>query len=203
MSRTVGEPIDLHTKYGLVALRHVRFDDKEGVCLISKKEVRDDIPLPLRVQSSCLFGESFWATDCDCAWQLDQALSYIVDCGGMLVYFYEEGRGAGLEKKIEAIRLQQTARKNLTEAYACLQLEPDVRNYKAVGFIVGKLLDSNRKVSLFTNDPRKERLIREAGVNICERKPLIYDLKNSAVIRYLSEKAELLGHDIKVDGKRF
>jgi GTP cyclohydrolase II len=114
----------------------------------------------------------------------------------MVIYFYEEGRGAGLEKKIEAIRLQQTARMTTTEAYECLRLEPDVRNYEAVGFIVRQLLGSDRSVSLLTNDPRKERLIREAGVNVSERRPLVYNLDNPAIKRYLREKAILLGHEI-------
>ncbi len=196
MSRTVGESIKLNTSRGPVAVRHVRVDEKEGVCLIGKNSVLPEVPFPLRVQSSCLFGESFWATDCDCAWQLQESLSFIIGHGGMVIYFYEEGRGAGLEKKIEAIRLQQTAKMSTTQAYACLQLEPDVRNYQAVGYIVEAILGLHRSVSLFTNDPRKERLIRAAGVNVVERKPLIYNKDNPAVKHYLKEKAALLGHDI-------
>ena len=196
MSRRIGEPIDLNTRSGLVTLRHVRVDDKEGVALIGKKPLPTSVSFPLRVQSSCLFGESFWATDCDCAWQLQEALSRIVAQGGMLIYFYEEGRGAGLEKKIEAIRLQQTAQLNTAEAYACLQLEPDIRNYEAVRFVVDSVLGPGRAVVLLTNDPRKERLIREAGVNVIKREPLIYDEGSPAVIQYLRDKSRLLGHVI-------
>jgi GTP cyclohydrolase II len=61
---------------------------------------------------------------------------------------------------------------NSTQAYACLNLEPDLRNYEAAGSALQYLLPG-RPIALMTNDPRKETFIRAEGVNIVKRLPLI------------------------------
>src|SRR6185369_1617333 len=57
-----------------------------------------DIPY-VRIQSSCLFGETFRTTQCDCGEQLDMSMDLINKEGGILFYLDQEGRGHGLFEK--------------------------------------------------------------------------------------------------------
>ena len=69
---------------------------------LSVDENMENVPI-VRVHSSCLFGESFGALDCDCFDQLRGALDLIARNGhGALIYKYQEGRGIGIENKIKA-----------------------------------------------------------------------------------------------------
>jgi GTP cyclohydrolase II len=199
MSLHIGEPLYLETKAGPVHVRYVRDQGKEGVCLVGQRPVPDEKPVPLRVQSSCLFSESFGSTDCDCALQLKRSLAIIIEEGGIVIYFYEEGRGAGLEAKIEAMRLEQTFGIDTLQAYKRLNLKPDIRNYKAAADILTHLLPTGRAVALLTNNPRKEKLIRDAGVNIVQRRPLVCNFDNPYIHHHLQEKVRVLGHEIDPD----
>src|SRR5688500_13392165 len=81
----------------------------EGECVsVSTGDLHKDNPI-VRIHSSCLFGESLHALDCDCARQLSSTLQLIKEQGaGVVVYHFAEGRGIGLEKKIQALELQRT-----------------------------------------------------------------------------------------------
>jgi GTP cyclohydrolase II len=117
--------------------------------------------------------------------------------GGLLIYFYEEGRGAGLRIKMEAISLEQTLNYNTKKAYECLYVNPDERNdYTIVGEIVYKIFNENIKFRLLTNNPRKTVLIRNAGVNISSIEPLIC-VKNPRQKKYLEDKEKFLDHMIR------
>jgi GTP cyclohydrolase II len=154
-------------------------------------------PLYLRVQSSCLFSESFWSTDCDCALQLSEALRLISLRGGLLLYLYEEGRGAGLNVKIEAIRLQQKFAMDTRSAYECLNVEPEQRtDYSAVGEVVRRLYPPFQPLCLLTNSPAKEQAVRRSGVNIVQVERLVCGTESEARLSYLREKQAVLGHTI-------
>src|SRR6476660_2365217 len=57
----------------------------------------------LRVQSSCMASEVFFATDCDCAEQLRMAFKMVAERGaGIVIHLAQEGRGQGMETKIRA-----------------------------------------------------------------------------------------------------
>src|ERR1051325_6608695 len=80
MRALVSEPITLATKTGEFSTSHVIVQDtngspvREGVVLRALVDVPPSKAITVRVQSSCLFSESFWATDCDCSLQLQAAL---------------------------------------------------------------------------------------------------------------------------------
>jgi GTP cyclohydrolase II len=59
----VSEAIELPTRLGRFTVRHIALFDgptmlKEGVAITSAMPFSE--PTPVRVQSSCLFSESFW-----------------------------------------------------------------------------------------------------------------------------------------------
>jgi GTP cyclohydrolase II len=97
--------ITLSTKYGEFQSYYVGDDRRiEGVVLVKKPWPE---PMFLRIQSSCVFSESFGADDCDCALQLEASLKELSARGGIVIYLYEEGRGLGLEGKFRAVHYQQ------------------------------------------------------------------------------------------------
>jgi GTP cyclohydrolase II len=134
---------------------------REGVAL---QKPSDRSPTIVRVQSSCLFSESFWAADCDCALQLHAALTRISKDGGLLLYFYEEGRGAGLLAKFKAIELQQVQGFDTRRAYECLNMSVDGRSYEAAAATLVQLLKDS-PVCLLSNNPDKAEGLKRHGVN--------------------------------------
>jgi GTP cyclohydrolase II len=202
MNVHIGPRIRLATQHGPFGVLHVTVQDagsldgapliREGVVLQSL--TTSGVPL-VRVQSSCLFSESFWATDCDCALQLQASLERIAADGGFVLYFYEEGRGAGLAAKFKAIELQQVQNMDTKAAYECLKMSVDGRSYDAAAEVIKKLVGTS-PIRLLTNNPSKQQGLTKSGVNVVERQPLIVGTESPAVRRYLKEKAQILGHEI-------
>lgn len=180
------------TMHGAMLVRQVRESDATGV--VVRYDVPLPMPIPVRVQSSCLFSESLGSIDCDCADQLKLALAIIAKSGGYVVYVYEEGRGAGLEKKIEAIKLQDEQHVDTAEAFRVLGMPPDPRDYGFASRIIRSLIGS-QEINLLTNDPNKVEAIRNAGISVFGSTQLVA-VKNEVVKKYLDEKARVLGHEI-------
>ncbi|MDI9639545.1 GTP cyclohydrolase II RibA [Geitlerinema splendidum] len=187
----ITKAIKLETKFGVLNVSYICGLDKEGIIVSGEKNFAN--PIPIRVQSSCLFSESLLSLDCDCASQLHSSLKIITLEGGILIYFYEEGRGAGLLNKIEAIRLQQQHKIDTACAYRELGISADPRNYEMAALTILQLIGNDYEVELITNNPIKVRLLQEAGINIVKRRPLVLN-KNSMVEQYLLEKSRILGH---------
>jgi GTP cyclohydrolase II len=198
----IGPKIQLPTQHGDFDVTHVLVKGsggviREGVALQKKTERS---PMIVRVQSSCLFSETFWAADCDCALQLHSALGRISKEGGLLLYFYEEGRGAGLMAKFKAIELQQVQGLDTRRAYECLNMQVDGRSYEAAAAALIQLLGAS-PICLLSNNPDKADGLKRYGVNIAARDRLIVGWDQPAVRRYLEEKREILQHDIPNEGE--
>jgi GTP cyclohydrolase II len=188
----------------LIPTRHGEFDVtyvevslnhniiREGVLLY--KEPLNEEDIYVRVQSSCLFSESFWATDCDCALQLQNAMQYISEQGGYVLYFYEEGRGAGLNTKFKAIELQQIHKYDTRKAYECLNLTVDERSFEAAATVIKEI--TNKDIILLTNNEGKVNGLEKYGVKIKRRMPWIFGNDQEAIKKYLAEKRDSLGHII-------
>jgi len=184
----------LDRRGGSVDVRHFAARGTEG--LVVSKENLVDAPLIVRVQSSCVFSEAIEAIDCDCASQLHASLDLIGAGGGIVIYTYEEGRGAGLRNKIEAVKLQQDHGYDTARAFARLGFLPDPRSYEAAAAILHSLLRPSQEVKLLTNNPSKTEALIRAGINIIDVIPLVIR-SNETVARYLAEKARVLGHVIE------
>jgi len=154
-------------------------------------------PIPVRVQSSCLFSESLLAKDCDCASQLHESLKIIAREGGIVIYLYEEGRGAGLKHKIAAISLQQRHHIDTGTAFSMLSLPSDLRDHSMAAKILNTIVPGCR-IDLLTNNPRKMELLQSCGVHVVRKRPLIC-CTTPEVAKYLEEKVRVLQHEIPDD----
>ncbi len=168
---------------------------KNGDCVsISHGDLRYAIPI-VRLHSSCLFGESLHALDCECAGQLASTLKLIKqNKSGVIVYRYSEGRGIGLEDKIKALELQRTQKINTVEAFALLGFNPDMRTYE-VEIAAMSDLSVNKYIKVATQNPRKLGALQDSGYELIEElHPLVRVTKNN--IRELIAKRDLLGYHI-------
>jgi GTP cyclohydrolase II len=185
--------VTLPTEFGTMHVRYVCGFGKSGV--VSHFNVPQQKPVRIRIQSSCLFSESLGAIDCDCSDQLRAAMRAVSEEGGYVIYTYEEGRGAGLAKKVEAIRIQQTERIDTAEAFQRLGLASDLRDYKFATEVVRRLV-GDHEISVLTNDPRKVAALKNAGLSVVSSSRLVI-VKNDMVRRYLIEKGKVLGQDVE------
>lgn len=150
-------------------------------------------PVLLRVHSECLTGDVFASKRCDCGPQLHAALEAIVDKGwGVLLYLRQEGRGIGLHAKIQAYHLQDEGADTL-DANLMLGLPADARNYSIAADMLNSL--GVKEVNLLTNNPKKVDQLKEYGIDVVTRTPLIVGVSDTNR-DYLATKAARMGHHI-------
>ncbi|WP_457914680.1 GTP cyclohydrolase II [Candidatus Hartigia pinicola] len=149
-------------------------------------------PILSRIHSECLTGDALFSLRCDCGFQLEAALSQISNEGrGILLYHRQEGRNIGLLNKIHAYALQDQGL-DTVEANLQLGFKADERDFTVCSDMY-KLLSINGGVRLLTNNPKKIDIMREAGIDVVERVPLIVG-RNPSNTDYLDVKAEKMGH---------
>jgi GTP cyclohydrolase II len=150
-------------------------------------------PVPVRMHSACLTGDVFGSRRCDCGDQLRLALTSLADLGGGIVlYLPQEGRGLGIANKMRAYQLQDTGL-DTVDANTTLGFDEDERNY-AVAARMLELLGA-LEVMLLTNNPAKVQALRENGIKVTERLPLMAPI-NADNRRYLTAKATRAGHHL-------
>lgn len=182
----------LTTEYGEFDVKYHRTESGDGLS-ITTGEFKKGIPL-LRIHSSCLFSESFHSVTCDCALQLQESLRIIGEIGnGVVVYLFDEGRGAGLVTKIKAMELEKNEGIDTVEAFDRLGLPPDLRGYKAALQILDDI-DVSKSLKLITNNPNKKMVLENRGYQVTEIVGLKLDLSESAK-DYLRMKKAKLGHE--------
>ncbi|KGD73110.1 GTP cyclohydrolase [Tatumella morbirosei] len=148
-------------------------------------------PVLARVHSECLTGDALFSLRCDCGFQLESALNAIATEGrGVLLYHRQEGRNIGLLNKIRAYSLQDQGY-DTVEANLKLGFAADERDFTLCADMF-KLLEVSA-VRLLTNNPKKVRVLTEAGINIAERVPLEVG-RNPKNTGYLDTKALKMGH---------
>ena len=150
--------------------------------------------LLVRVQSACMFGESFGVNSCDCGEQLNLAFKIgSAESSFLLVYMLDqEGRGLGMFQKIKAIEAEAKHDVDMVEAFALLGLPLDLREYRGAAEIIHDV-NGDAPIRLLTNNPKKIAGLEEHGVKIGERLPFLVT-PNAVCRRYLSAKKDKMGH---------
>jgi GTP cyclohydrolase II len=166
--------------------------EKEHVALVFG-DVREARDLPIRVHSECLTGEAFSSLKCDCKEQLDYAMEECARRGrGAVLYLRQEGRGIGLANKIRAYELQSRGA-DTVDANRILGLPDDARKYDVVADMLDFL--GARSVRLMTNNPAKVDALRELGVEVVGRIPVIVP-SNPLAAHYLDTKRRRMAHEV-------
>jgi len=131
---------------------------------ISLGDLGRSAPLLARVHSSCVTSECLMGCDCDCAEQLEGALTTMALEGrGVVFYLMQEGRGAGLTAKARDRMIVQASGNRVTtfEAYASMGLPADLRNYDVVA-PMSRMLGIRAPIKLLTNNPDKTAAVARA-----------------------------------------
>jgi GTP cyclohydrolase II len=156
-------------------------------------DVRGRRGIPVRVHSECLTSEVFGSLKCDCRQQLDAAKSEIARRGyGVVLYLRQEGRGIGLANKIRAYALQALGADTI-EANELLHLPVDARQYDMAAAMLREL--GVESVELMTNNPQKIESLRELGVEVDKRIPMLV-AANPFSAPYLEVKRRRMRHEI-------
>ena len=150
-------------------------------------------PVLVRVHSECLTGDAFGSLRCDCGPQLRAAMDLIQEAGwGMIIYLRQEGRGIGLHAKIQAYNLQDEGH-DTVDANLLLGHPADARRYAVAREVLAQM--DVERVCLLTNNPAKVEAMRELGIDVVERLPIVVGLGDDNV-GYLATKVERMGHTI-------
>jgi GTP cyclohydrolase II len=170
------------------------FRDEHGLAehvavIIGKFDQRSAVPV--RLHSACLTGDLLGSLRCDCGEQLRTAVARIAALGGgVLLYLDQEGRGIGLPNKLRAYVLQDEGL-DTVEADQHLGFLADERTYEVAAALLEEL--GIKRITLLTNNPQKINALRDHGIEIVGRQPLVTGA-NSHNERYLKAKTERAGH---------
>ncbi|MEW6528278.1 MAG: GTP cyclohydrolase II [Candidatus Micrarchaeota archaeon] len=175
------------TKFGNFILNA----DKDGNLLLIYKEIRNTLPVLVRIHSRCTTGDVFQSLRCDCGEQLKKSIEIIKKEGaGIILYLDQEGRGIGLANKIKTYKLQDKGF-DTVEANHQLGFKSDMRTYSIASRILKKM--GIRRIKLITNNPKKIEGLEKNGIEIVERIPLVMK-PNKHNKNYLKTKKERMGH---------
>jgi 3,4-dihydroxy 2-butanone 4-phosphate synthase/GTP cyclohydrolase II len=186
------ETVKMPTDYGDFNLHLYRskIDGENHIALVHG-DVAGKKNVLVRVHSECLTGDVFGSRRCDCGLQLHMAMRRVAEAGcGVILYMRQEGRGIGLEPKIQAYKLQELGY-DTVEANEKLGFKVDLREY---GLGAQILVDLGLKtIRLLTNNPKKIVGLEGYGLKIVEQVPILVK-PNPYNKRYLETKRRKMGH---------
>ncbi|MEC5393994.1 GTP cyclohydrolase II [Bergeyella sp. RCAD1439] len=147
-------------------------------------------PVNVRFHSECITGEVFHSKKCECGEQLEQAMRYIQQHGGLIVYLRQEGRNIGIINKIKAYALQEKGM-DTVEANLHLGLPADDRDF-GVAVEILKMLEV-KEINLLTNNPEKLHYVENSGIVLRNRVPIQIQATEESR-GYLEVKKKYFGH---------
>ena len=185
----------LPTKFGNFRMRsfYDKYSEKEHAMLYIGHD-SSSIPL-VRIHSECLTGDAFGSLRCDCGPQLEESMKEIQTHGcGAVVYLRQEGRGIGLFAKVQAYALQDQGLDTL-DANLELGFPADARTYEFAAEMLAAI--GFNEVNIMTNNPDKILQLRENGIIVNSRVPIIIATceHNRS---YLKTKSTRMGHLLQV-----
>ncbi|MGD2247306.1 MAG: GTP cyclohydrolase II [Candidatus Methanofastidiosia archaeon] len=169
------------------------YTGKEHIALV-RGEVSGKEGVPVRIHSECLTGDCLGSLRCDCRDQLEYSLKYLGQKEyGILLYMRQEGRGIGLGNKIKAYHLQDNGM-DTVEANIHLGFDEDLRDYSTAAHILQVF--NVKSVALLTNNPAKVQDLKENGITITKRIPVVVK-PNKYNTAYLKTKKKKMNHLIE------
>ena len=154
-------------------------------------------PVNVRFHSECITGEVFHSKKCECGQQLDSALKYTQENGGIIVYLRQEGRNIGIINKLKAYALQEKGL-DTVEANLQLGLPADDRDFN-VAIDILKILEV-KEINLLTNNPEKIKFVENSEIHLNQRIPLQIKANENSK-EYLKTKKNYFGHLLEDDEK--
>ena len=147
-------------------------------------------PVNVRFHSECITGEVFHSKKCECGQQLDAAMKYTQENGGIIIYLRQEGRNIGIINKLKAYALQE---KGLDTVQANLQLglPADDRDFDVAIEILRQL--GVKEINLLTNNPDKMKFVENSEIHLNKRIPLQIKANENSK-DYLQTKKDYFGH---------
>lgn len=148
------------TKYGVfkISAFSENIDDWRPQIVLIAENTDFSKPVNVRFHSECITGEVFHSQKCECAQQLDAAMKYMQENGGVIIYLRQEGRNIGIINKLKAYALQEKGL-DTAQANVALGLPIDDRSFSSAMEIL-KLLKI-KEINLITNNPEKIKIVEE------------------------------------------
>jgi GTP cyclohydrolase II len=185
------------TEYGefrMIAFSELETDWMPHLAVIAKNTDFTK-PVNVRFHSECITGEVFHSKKCECGQQLDAAMKFLSQNGGIIVYLRQEGRNIGIINKLKAYALQEKGF-DTVEANLELGLPADDRNFDVAIEILNIL--NIKEVNLLTNNPQKLKFVTDSNIRLNKRIPLqMNSTKESEA--YLQTKKDYFGHLLEDD----
>ena len=179
--------VNMPTQYGEFKLdAYIDINGAEHLMIYNKKENN----MSVRIHSSCVTGDIFHSERCDCGEQLNNAMRYIENNGGAILYLFQEGRGIGLVNKLKAYELIEQGYDTVS-ANTALGFDADLRTYEVAAHILK--YNNIDTIQLLTNNPDKINKIKDLGIEVSKRVPLIIE-SNPHNNHYLITKIKEMGH---------
>jgi 3,4-dihydroxy 2-butanone 4-phosphate synthase/GTP cyclohydrolase II len=187
--------VDMPTNYGdFVLTAFKQIDTGQEHLVLQKGTWEANVPVLVRVHSSCVTGDIFHSLRCDCGEQLSKAMEMIEKEGkGVILYINQEGRGIGLINKLKAYKLQEQGL-DTVEANIKLGFKMDERDYGVGAQIIREM--GITKMRLMTNNPTKRAGLIGYGLEIVENVSIVVE-SNSHNKRYFDTKRDKMGHEFK------
>ncbi len=167
-----------------------KFGGHEHYAILVNDPLKEENPL-VRIHSSCYTGDLLASLRCDCRDQLQEAIAFMNNSSGILLYVMQEGRGIGLANKIKAYNFQQEQGLDTVESNFAVGFEDEERSFLPAC----KMLEffGKNAVRLITNNPKKSQDLENLGIQVLETVPT-YFKPNEFNAEYLQVKKEKMGH---------
>lgn len=183
------------TEYGnfrMVAFSEAETDWMPHIALVAENTDFSK-PVNVRFHSECITGEVFHSKKCECGQQLDFAMKFTQENGGIIVYLRQEGRNIGIINKLKAYSLQEKGL-DTVEANLELGLPADDRDFGVAIDILNLL--GIKEINLLTNNPIKLSFVENSNIKLNSRIPLQI-ASNADSKEYLRTKKNYFGHLLK------
>ena len=185
-------PLEDAPEARIVAFRAADGGIEHLAILVGRPEVAGAAAPLCRIHSECFTGDLLGSLRCDCGPQLRGAIARMAaeECGGVLLYLAQEGRGIGLVNKLRAYTLQDTGLDTL-DANRAIGYGADERDFRVAATMLEAL--GIPRVRVLTNNPDKLAGLAACGIGVEGRVSHLF-AANGVNDGYLATKKARFGH---------